>query len=78
MDRDRTGQFQIAQRTPITLRVCWAICGRRRPDGVWQAVRSEITHLFTEHKVDNVTLVRAEEPPQPSPGDQYRRIIPLS
>ncbi|MFD1536253.1 phenylacetate--CoA ligase family protein [Nonomuraea guangzhouensis] len=71
-------QFQIVQTEPTTLRV------RLRPeDGadaerVWQAVRGEITHLLTEHKVGDVTLERAEEPPQQAPGGKYRRIIPLA
>ncbi|HUR07505.1 MAG TPA: hypothetical protein VM347_33515 [Nonomuraea sp.] len=57
---------------------------RLRPEGdadadrVWEAVRGEISHLLTEHKVGDVTLERAEEPPQQAPGGKYRRIIPLA
>jgi phenylacetate-CoA ligase len=80
-----TRQFQIAQRAPTTLRVRLRPASRvlrpaasADPDRVWQAAHSEITHLLTQHKVDNVTLERAEEQPQQSPGGKHLRIIPLS
>lgn len=38
----------------------------------------ELTHLLTGHKLDHVTVERAEEPPEQSPGGKFRKIIPLS
>ncbi|MGW5364618.1 phenylacetate--CoA ligase family protein [Actinopolymorpha pittospori] len=71
-------QFQLVQTAPSTLRV-----RLRSADGadgvqVWETVRAEIVHLLTEHKVADVTLERAAEPPQQSPGGKFRRIIPLA
>ncbi|TMR92733.1 phenylacetate--CoA ligase family protein [Nonomuraea basaltis] len=71
-------QFQVVQTSPATLRVRLKPADGADPDRVWQTVRDEITHLLTEHKVDHVTLERAEETPQQSPGGKYRRIIPLA
>jgi phenylacetate-CoA ligase len=45
---------------------------------VWQAVRTEITHLLTEHKLDHVTVERADELPEQSPGGKYSTILPPS
>lgn len=70
--------FQIVQTAPTRLRV------RLRPaagvdlNRVWQTVQTEITRLLAEHKLDDVTVERAEEPPEQSPGGKYREIIPLS
>ncbi|MEU5849774.1 phenylacetate--CoA ligase family protein, partial [Saccharopolyspora shandongensis] len=78
---DRTpgiDRFQILQTTPTTLRVRLQTRQGTDTDRVWQAVCGEITRLLTEHKADHVTLERADEPPQQSPGGKFRRIIPLS
>lgn len=45
---------------------------------MWQAVREEITRLLAAHKLDHVTVERAEETPEQSPGGKYRVISPLS
>ncbi|MBT2231138.1 phenylacetate--CoA ligase family protein [Nonomuraea sp. NEAU-A123] len=71
-------QFQIVQTAPTTLRVRLQPEDGADADRVWEAVRGEITHLLTEHKAGDVTLERAEEPPQRAPGGKYRRIIPLA
>lgn len=70
--------FQIVQITPTNLRVRLRPAAGADPDRVWQAVQTEITRLLTEHKLDQVTVERAEEPPEQSPGGKYRLIIPLS
>lgn len=70
--------FQIVQVTPTNLRVRLRPAAGADPDRVWQAVQTEITRLLTEHKLDQVTVERAEEPPEQSPGGKYRMIIPLS
>jgi phenylacetate-coenzyme A ligase PaaK-like adenylate-forming protein len=78
---DRTpgiDRFQIVQTAPTALRVRLRTRDGADTDRVWQTVRDGITHLLTEHKADDVTLERADEPPQQSPGGKYRRIIPLT
>jgi hypothetical protein len=69
-------QFQLVQTAPTTLRVRLKPAGGADPGHVWQQVRDEITHLLTEHKAGHVTLERADEPPERSPGGKFRRIIP--
>jgi phenylacetate-CoA ligase len=71
-------QFQLVQTAPTILRVRLRPADGADTDRVWQTVRDKVTHLLTEHKVGDVTLERAEEPPQQSPGGKYRRIIPLA
>ncbi|WP_214413932.1 hypothetical protein [Sphaerisporangium fuscum] len=71
-------RFQIVQTAPTTLRVRLQAGDGADADRVWQTVRDDITHLLTEHKVDDITLERADEPPQRSPGGKFRRIIPLA
>lgn len=63
--------FQIVQTTPTSLRVRLLPAGSADPEGVWRAVRAG-------HKLDHVTPERAGEPPEQSPGDKYRTIIPSS
>jgi phenylacetate-coenzyme A ligase PaaK-like adenylate-forming protein len=71
-------QFQAVQTAPTNLRVRLRLEAGADPDRVWQAVQARITRLLTEHKLGHVTLERAEEPPERSPGGKYREIIPLS
>ena len=68
---------QIVQTTPTNLRVRLRLVAGAEPDQVWQAVRSEITRLLAEHGLEHVTVERAEEPPEQSPGGKYRTVIPL-
>ena len=70
--------FQMVQITPAYLRLRLQFAAGADPDRVWQQVQSEVMRLLTEYKVGHVTLERAEEPPQQSPGGKHRRIIPLS
>ncbi len=70
-------QFQIVQSAPATLRVRLKIADGADPDHVWQAVHARITRLLAEHKLSHVTVERAEEPPEQSPGGKYREVIPL-
>jgi phenylacetate-coenzyme A ligase PaaK-like adenylate-forming protein len=71
-------RFQIVQTAPATLRVRLQPGDGADADRVWQTVRGEIAHLLAEHEAGDVTLERAEEPPQQSPGGKFRRIIPLA
>jgi phenylacetate-coenzyme A ligase PaaK-like adenylate-forming protein len=69
--------FQIVQTTPTSLRVRLRLAAGVDADRVWQAVLGAIRRLLTEHKLDHVTVERAEEPPEQSRGGKYRTAIPL-
>jgi phenylacetate-coenzyme A ligase PaaK-like adenylate-forming protein len=71
-------QFQAVQTAPANLRVRLKIANDAHPDHVWQAVHTELTHLLTKHKLGHITVERAKEPPEQSPGGKYREVIPLS
>ena len=71
-------QFQIVQTTPTSLRVRLRLASGADTDRIWQAIRTELSHWLTEHKLSQVTIERAEEPPEQSPGGKYRTVIPLS
>jgi phenylacetate-CoA ligase len=70
--------FQLVQTTPTNLRLRLRYAAGADPDGVWQQVQTEVTRVLTESRAGHITLERAEEPPQQSPGGKYRSIIPLS
>lgn len=74
------GQFQLVQTAPsiVSVRLGTPADSGASPDQVWQSVRREITQLFAEHQVADITVERADEPPQPEPGGKFRRIIPLA
>ncbi|MGI5158510.1 hypothetical protein [Microbispora sp. CA-102843] len=70
-------QFQLVQTASTTLRVRLKLAYGADPERVWQTVRDEIGRLLTEHKAGHITLERAEEPPEQSPGGKFRRVVPL-
>jgi putative adenylate-forming enzyme len=70
--------FQIVQTTPTSLRLRLKFAAGASPDHVWQQVQTEVRRVLSEYRLGHVTLERAEEPPQQSPGGKYRSIIPLS
>lgn len=70
-------QFQLVQTTPTKLRVRLRLEAGADPDRVWQAVHTAITRLVTAHKLDHISVERAEELPEQSMGGKYREIIPL-
>jgi len=88
------GQFQLVQTAPSTLRVrlrstaptdagpgtvtrTGTGTGTGTDQG-WHTVRDEISSLLAEHNVNDITLERADEPPQREPGGKFRRVIPLT
>lgn len=71
-------QFQVVQTAPTSLRVRLRPADGADPDRLWQAVQARLTHLLTEHHLGHVTVERAGEPPEQSPGGKYREVIPLS
>lgn len=70
--------YQIEQTTPTTLRVRLRLAHGAHPNDVWDTLRTTITGLLREHRLGNVHVERAPEPPQQSTSGKYRRIIPLS
>ena len=71
-------QFQVVQTGPARLRVRLRPAAGADPERVRQAVHDRITRLLSEHKLGHVTLERAQEPPEQSPGGKYREVIPLN
>lgn len=71
-------QLQIVQTAPTILRVRMRLTVGADPDHVWQVLNTKITRLLAEHKLGNVTIERAEEPPEQSLSGKYREVIPLS
>lgn len=71
-------QFQIVQTAPTSLRIRLRSAAGTDPDHLWQVLSTKITRLLAEHQLGNVTIERAEEPPEQSPSGKYREIIPLS
>lgn len=69
--------LQIVQTSPASLRVRLRHAVGASPDGVWQKVYSELAQLLAEHGVRQITVERAAEPPEQSPGGKFRAIIPL-
>ena len=70
--------FQIEQTTPTTLRVRLLPAPDADPDNLWATVHGDITNLLAQHHLPNVTVERADEPPQQTTGGKYRQIIPLT
>lgn len=70
-------QFQIVQTTPTILRIRLRLESGADPERVWQSLHNNVTRLLSGHKLGHVTVERAEEPPEQSPGGKYREVIPL-
>lgn len=70
-------QFQLVQTAPTTLRLRLRPADGAEQERMWQAVHAEITRLLTAHQLGNVTVERAEELPEQTPGGKYREVIPL-
>lgn len=69
---------QIVQTTPTSLRLRLRFASGADPDQVWQRVHGELKHLLASHKLHEVTIERAEEPPEQSKGGKFRQVIPHS
>lgn len=71
-------QFQLVQTAPATLRVRLRPADGADPGQVWRTAHDRLAGLLAEHRAGDVTIERAEEPPQRSPGGKFRRVIPLA
>lgn len=69
--------FQIVQTSPTGLRVRLRPAAGAAPEQVWRAAHTEIARVLAEQGLAHVTIERAEEPPEQSPGGKYRSVIPL-
>lgn len=68
---------QVVQTTPTTLRVRFRPAPNAEADHVWESVQSELRRLLEASQLPQVTVERAEEPPEQSVGGKYRTVIPL-
>lgn len=70
--------FQIVHTAPTDLSVRLQSAPGADPEHVWRTVHAEITRLLTDHNLDHITVNRAAEPPQQTPGGKFRAVIPLT
>jgi phenylacetate-coenzyme A ligase PaaK-like adenylate-forming protein len=70
--------FQVVQTAPTTLRVRLQMAPGAGRDRVWDATEREIRRILEQQSIPNVTIERATEPPQQSPGGKFRTVIPLT
>ncbi|MBI2735926.1 MAG: phenylacetate--CoA ligase family protein [Rhodospirillales bacterium] len=68
---------QVVQTTPTNLRIRLRFASGADPNQVWQKVHGELKHLLARHELHQVTIERAEEPPEQGRGGKFRAIIPL-
>lgn len=71
-------RFQLQHAHPEVLRVRLRATPGSDPDQVWSSLEHELRGLLSSRGLPNIRLERAPEPPQPSPGGKYQRLIPLS
>lgn len=69
--------FQIVQVSPTWLRVHLHFTDGADPDRVWHSVHAQLMRLLSEHRLADVAVTRAAEPPQRSQGGKVRLVIPL-
>ena len=69
---------QIVQTTPTKLRVRLRLTAGADPEGAWELVHAELTHLLAARGLTNVAVERASEPPEQSAGGKFREVIPLT
>jgi phenylacetate-CoA ligase len=70
--------LQIVQTAPANLRVRLRPAAGADADRLWCAVRETMSGLLVRHGLHHVTVERAGEPPEQTPGGKYRTVIPLS
>ncbi|MFI9825068.1 phenylacetate--CoA ligase family protein [Streptomyces sp. NPDC052013] len=70
--------FQIVQTAPSCVRVRIRSAAGADRDRLWAAVRKEMIALLSAHGAGQVSVDRADEPPEQSPGGKYRVVIPWS
>jgi phenylacetate-CoA ligase len=69
---------QVVQDAPTSLRVRLRTAADVDQDQVWERIQGELANLLAGHGLRNVTIRRAEEPPEQSRSGKYRTVIPLT
>ncbi len=67
--------FQLVQTSPTEVRVRLVPAASSDPDQVWQSVSSHIGKVLAEYHLEHVSLVRAPEPPEQTPGGKYSVVL---
>ena len=70
--------LQVVQTSPTELRLRLHVKAGADAERIWQAARTEIGKLLIGHHLAHVTLTRADELPQQTPGGKYRTVIPFT
>ena len=70
-------QVQLVQTAPTSVRLRLRRASKADPDRVWAAAHTAIRDLLNAHGLGMVSVERAEEPPEQTPGGKYREVIPL-
>jgi phenylacetate-CoA ligase len=69
--------FQLLQTSPTWLRVRLRYASGADQERVWRDVGDELHRLLRDHGLAGVTIERADELPEQSPGGNYRTVLPL-
>ncbi|MBX9630149.1 MAG: hypothetical protein K2X67_06470 [Burkholderiales bacterium] len=69
---------QVVQTTSTNLRVRLRFESGADANQAWQKVHGELKHLLASHGLDQVTIERAEEPPEQGRGGKFRQVMPLA
>ena len=78
VDASEVELFQIVQTSPTSIRVRMRVAPAADTDVIWTAVQTEIGRVLETQNLRNVTVERAAEAPEQSPGGKYRTVIPLA
>ncbi|MFJ8942630.1 phenylacetate--CoA ligase family protein [Streptomyces sp. NPDC102395] len=70
--------FQIVQTAPSCVRVRIRSAAGADRDRLWTAVRKEMSAMLSAYGAGQVSVERADEPPEQLPGGKYRVVIPWS
>lgn len=70
--------FQIVQTAPDAMRVRLRLAAVADPDRVWQKVQTELRRVLEDQGLAQVTVERADEPPEQSAGGKFRTVVPLA
>ncbi|KXJ98006.1 MAG: CapK protein [Acidobacteria bacterium OLB17] len=68
---------QVVQTSETGLRIRLRLTPDADADYIWQMVEAQVRHLLKQQGLSHVTVERAQEPPEQSPGGKYRTVIPL-
>lgn len=67
--------FQLVQTSTTSLHVRLRLEHDAEPECVWQAVMSMLSQRLAQRGLSNVTVERADKPPEQTPGGKFRTVI---